>query len=102
MFVLSTVWTFKPGAIDAVLRLDDELFVPLAQQQPGFISFSAARVGRDVKATWLVFDTQAHGEAARDALQPALRERVEDAIEGIERHAGELIVNVRTPEAVTA
>jgi heme-degrading monooxygenase HmoA len=85
---------FPPGKVEEIRTKAQTDFLPMLQQQPGFIRHVAFRPGPDRTITFLAFASREQLEAAEEATR-SWREYVTSLATSSQRHVGEVIWAVR-------
>jgi hypothetical protein len=91
MYVSSMLWKFKPGSHDHVRTAIQDQLLPVVRQVEGLRHWYVVPVGGDTWLTVLLYDSQAQAEAGLSSLTPIAREALGDALESMDRHAGETV-----------
>jgi len=86
--------TFHPGGVEAALPAFHEQVAPAYTSVEGFQHYYVVRTGDTTAVTLLLFDTQAQAEAGVERLLPLVQQALGDHVASMERHWGEVIVDL--------
>ncbi len=91
MYMSSILWKFKPGMREHVRQVLQDQILPVLRQVPGLRHVYAAPTEGDTWLSVLFYDSQAQAVDGLNMLVPVVRGHLGDSLEGMERHAGDVM-----------
>jgi len=94
-FASCNIFTLHPGQMEAFIAFQRDTFLPLLQQQPGFLALEVVQTGPDTGVATLWWTSEEARKSASPSLVSWVEAHLEPFIHTLDNPAGPVVLSSR-------